>query len=67
MIVAGEESLVKRAPRTCREIPLPRIIWSALRETRWVLGGCDGAAARLAMKRTTLQSKRKKLGISRLR
>jgi formate hydrogenlyase transcriptional activator len=40
-------------------------ILAALRETRWVLGGPDGAAARLAMKRTTLQSKMKKLGISR--
>ena len=34
---------------------------------RWVLGGPNGAAARLAMKRTTLQSKMKKLGISRPR
>jgi formate hydrogenlyase transcriptional activator len=37
----------------------------ALRESGWVLGGPNGAAARLAMKRTTLQSKMKKLGISR--
>jgi formate hydrogenlyase transcriptional activator len=40
-------------------------ILSALRESGWVLGGPNGAAARLAMKRTTLQSKMKKLGISR--
>lgn len=40
-------------------------ILSVLRETHWVLGGPNGAAARLAMKRTTLQSKMKKLGISR--
>src|SRR5262249_51682472 len=40
-------------------------ILGVLRETRWVLGGPNGAAARLAMKRTTLQSKMKKLGISR--
>jgi formate hydrogenlyase transcriptional activator len=32
-----------------------------------VLGGPNSAAARLAMKRTTLQSKMKKLGISRPR
>jgi formate hydrogenlyase transcriptional activator len=38
-----------------------------LRNTGWVLGGPNGAAARLAMKRTTLQSKMKKLGISRPR
>jgi formate hydrogenlyase transcriptional activator len=40
-------------------------ILGVLRETGWVLGGLNGAAARLAMKRTTLQSKMKKLGISR--
>ena len=42
-------------------------ILGVLRETGWVLGGPHGAAARLAMKRTTLQSKMKKLGISRPR
>jgi formate hydrogenlyase transcriptional activator len=40
-------------------------ILGVLRETGWVLGGSNGAAARLGMKRTTLQSKMKKLGISR--
>jgi formate hydrogenlyase transcriptional activator len=42
-------------------------ILAVLRETGWVLGGPNGAAARLAMKRTTLQSKMKKLGIARPR
>jgi formate hydrogenlyase transcriptional activator len=42
-------------------------ILHVLRETNWTLGGPEGAAARLAMKRTTLQSKMKKLGISRPR
>jgi formate hydrogenlyase transcriptional activator len=42
-------------------------ILGVLRETGWVLGGPNGAAARLAMKRTTLQSKMKKLGLSRPR
>jgi formate hydrogenlyase transcriptional activator len=42
-------------------------ILRALRETDWVLGGPKGAAARLGMKRTTLQSKMKKLGIARPR
>jgi len=37
----------------------------ALNDAQWVLGGQNGAAARLAMKRTTLQSKMKKLGITR--
>jgi formate hydrogenlyase transcriptional activator len=36
-----------------------------LDETNWVIGGPNGAAARLGMKRTTLQSKMQKLGISR--
>jgi len=38
-----------------------------LRETGWVLGGPNGAAARLGMKRSTLQWKLKKLGISKPR
>jgi formate hydrogenlyase transcriptional activator len=37
----------------------------ALKETDWVIGGPTGAAARLGMKRTTLQSRIKKLGIAR--
>jgi formate hydrogenlyase transcriptional activator len=36
----------------------------ALRESNWIIGGESGAAARLGMKRTTLNSKMKKLGIS---
>ena len=42
-------------------------ILKALRETNWVIGGDAGAAARLGMKRTTLQSKMQKLGIARPR
>ena len=37
----------------------------ALSETAWVIGGPAGAAARLGMKRTTLQSRMRKLGITR--
>jgi formate hydrogenlyase transcriptional activator len=37
----------------------------ALEQANGVVGGPNGAAARLGMKRTTLQSKMKKLGISR--
>lgn len=40
-------------------------ILRALKETNWVIGGTSGAAARLGMKRTTLQSRMQKLGISR--
>jgi formate hydrogenlyase transcriptional activator len=41
------------------------LILQALGETGWVLGGTAGAAAKLGLKRTTLLSKMKKLGISR--
>ncbi len=40
-------------------------ILRALEATSWVLGGPQGAATRLGMKRTTLQSRMRKLGISR--
>jgi formate hydrogenlyase transcriptional activator len=40
-------------------------ILRTLRDTNWVIAGPNGAAARLGMKRTTLQSRMSKLGISR--
>ena len=40
-------------------------ILRVLGETKWVIGGTQGAAARLGMKRTTLQSRMLKLGITR--
>lgn len=40
-------------------------ILKALHEARWIIGGRDGAAAKLGIKRTTLNSKMQKLGISR--
>ncbi|HKT35113.1 MAG TPA: sigma 54-interacting transcriptional regulator [Nitrospira sp.] len=40
-------------------------ILKALREAKWTIGGAAGAAAKLGMKRTTLQSKMQKLGIMR--
>jgi formate hydrogenlyase transcriptional activator len=40
-------------------------ILGALRETGWVVSGPKGAAVRLGMKRSTLQEKMRKLGISR--
>src|SRR5262249_9452293 len=40
-------------------------ILRALEETNWVIGGPRGAAARLGMKRTTLQSRMQKLGLER--
>jgi len=40
-------------------------ILKALEATNWVLGGARGAASRLGMKRTTLQSRMQKLGVTR--
>ncbi len=42
-------------------------ILAVLKDCDWVLAGPHGAASRLGMKRTTLQSKMKKLGIVRSR
>jgi formate hydrogenlyase transcriptional activator len=41
------------------------LILKILRETRWVVGGPRGAAARLGLKRTTLMGKMRRLGLSR--
>jgi transcriptional regulator with GAF, ATPase, and Fis domain len=41
------------------------LILRALNASGWIVGGCRGAAVRLGLKRTTLISKMKKLGISR--
>lgn len=40
-------------------------ILETLRQTKWVIGGASGAAARLGMKRTSLVYKMGKLGITR--
>ena len=40
-------------------------ILKVLRDSKWTLGGPGGAAVKLGMKRTTLQSKIQKLGIAR--
>jgi formate hydrogenlyase transcriptional activator len=55
---------VPEQPRTLEESEREHIL-KILAETKWVLSGPDGAAARLGLKRTTLQGKMKKLGINR--
>ncbi len=40
-------------------------ILGVLNETNWVVSGENGAARRLGLNRSTLQSKMRKLGISR--
>jgi len=52
------------SPRTLADAERSHII-ETLGQTNWVLAGKLGAAARLGMKRSTLQHRMKKLGISR--
>jgi formate hydrogenlyase transcriptional activator len=65
--VLDPSSLIPHPNRTTLAEAEREHILGILRQTGWVLGGPNGAAVRLAMKRTTLQSKMKKLGISRPR
>jgi formate hydrogenlyase transcriptional activator len=52
-----------KSMRTVLEGAERQQILSALEETKWVVAGPNGAAARLGMKRSTLQSRMQKLGI----
>jgi formate hydrogenlyase transcriptional activator len=74
MIVSNGKSLEVRMPAlTLKEPPASHSleevdrghILSVLEKARWRLTGPGGAAERLGMKRTTLQSRMKKLGIKR--
>ncbi|RPJ84697.1 MAG: Fis family transcriptional regulator, partial [Acidobacteria bacterium] len=62
----GQPSNGRQAAVTLAEAEREHIL-QALQEANWRLGGPAGAAARLGMKRTTLQSKMAKLGIERPR
>src|SRR5262249_29375665 len=62
---AAEPALRPPAPGVTLADAEREHILGALRDTGWVVGGPKGAAARLGMKRSTLQKKMKKLGISR--
>src|SRR5262245_22956390 len=62
--IGGSRYVASEAPRTLEESEREHIL-KILAETKWVLSGPDGAAARLGLKRTTLQGKMKKLGITR--
>ncbi|MGA7793860.1 MAG: sigma 54-interacting transcriptional regulator [Candidatus Acidiferrales bacterium] len=65
----GELEMPEEEPSPIRESSLEATerehILRVLRETRGKIGGSDGAAARLGLIRTTLNSKMKKLGIER--
>jgi len=56
----------KSKPQTLAEADRVHIL-EALKETRWVIAGPNGAAARLGMNRSTVQFRMKKLGIVRPR
>jgi formate hydrogenlyase transcriptional activator len=62
----GQQAPVAAAAVTLADAEREHIL-GALRETGWVVSGPKGAAARLGMKRGTLQKKMKRLGISRSR
>jgi len=53
-------------PQTLEEVERNHIL-TVLKETRWLLSGPDGAAARLGLNRSTLYFRMKKLGIARSR
>jgi PAS domain S-box-containing protein len=61
---ADERKELESSGSTLHEAEREHIL-AILRETRGQIGGADGAAERLGLKRTTLNSKLKKLGIER--
>ncbi len=61
----SESSALTNSLNTTLEQAEREHILKALRDSDWVIGGPAGAAVRLGMKRTTLQSKMRKLGIFR--
>jgi formate hydrogenlyase transcriptional activator len=60
----GPNGITLESTRTLVDAEREHIL-KVLEQANWVIGGPFGAAARLGMKRTTLQSKMRKLGITR--
>jgi formate hydrogenlyase transcriptional activator len=58
------EQLNSAAPMTLDAAGCDHIL-KTLKETNWVIGGPNGAAEKLGLKRTTLVSKMRRLGLSR--
>jgi transcriptional regulator with GAF, ATPase, and Fis domain len=61
--LSWSEELSGAGPMTLEQAQCHHIV-KTLRETNWVLGGSKGAAERLGLKRTTLISKMRRLGLS---
>ena len=58
----GVDPVARTSPTTLEDAEREHIV-KTLRESNWTIGGPSGAATRLGMKRTTLQSRMKKLNI----
>lgn len=58
------ESQTASCPKTLADVERQHIL-AILRRASWILGGPQGAAAQLGMKRSTLQHRMKRLGISK--
>jgi formate hydrogenlyase transcriptional activator len=77
MFIAERRTTNRRRPHSISESRLSETatlkqaecqhILQVLQDTHWQIGGPNGAASRLGMKRTTLNSRMKRLGISRHR
>jgi formate hydrogenlyase transcriptional activator len=62
--LSWSEQLSPAPPITLKEAEYDHIL-RTLKETNWMIGGPRGAAERLGLKRTTLHSRIRKLGLSR--
>jgi transcriptional regulator with GAF, ATPase, and Fis domain len=62
--LSWSQQLSPAAPVTLEEAECDHIL-RTLKETNWVIGGPRGAAERLGLNRTTLNSKMRKVGLSR--
>ena len=65
LLTAGKQHIGVGAPPTTLIDSERALILRTLEAVGWVIGGRDGAAARLGLKRTTLIYKMQRLGISR--
>ena len=63
---SGSNVLDKTHLSTLESVEREHIL-RVLRDTSWVIGGPNGAAARLGLNRTTLNNRLRKLGITRPR